>query len=473
VRGDHAAVDIVTRSLYRSLIAGPGRLASVLTLAVLAVLVGPAPPADAATITVTNANDTLEGSGNPITGDGVSLREAILSVNGGASINADVVPSGIYGSNDTIAFNIPTGSTGCDADTGVCTIAVSSGGLPTISKTVTIDGYTQPGASPNTLAVGKDMKLKIEIHGGSAGTGVNGLVIDAPSTTVRGLVIRMFNQAAGILVQQAGGGSAITGHYLGPDPTGGTSGQSTDGSSWYGLAIEDAPGVSVGGTAVEAGNVVSANRHIGITVTGTAAAGTTIQGNIIGLTADGTEELWNNVHGIHIIGMPNITIGGTVLGARNIISGNLGHGIHASGLYVKIQGNYVGLNAAGTARRGNFANGINITAAGATIGGSTEGARNVVSGNQHDGINISFFDTPILNDPANTPRILGNYVGTDSSGESIISNGGNGVIVVAVAGAITGGTDPAESQCDIGKHARWHSHERVCRHRPRRYQDPR
>src|SRR5260370_41686934 len=57
-----------------------------------------------ATITVTNALDTLA------TGDGVSLREAIKSINQGSNFDSDVVAIGAYGTNDTINFAIPGAS---------------------------------------------------------------------------------------------------------------------------------------------------------------------------------------------------------------------------------------------------------------------------------------------------------------------------------------------------------------------------
>ena len=43
-------------------------------------------------------------------------------------------------------------------------------GLPTINVPVVIDGYTQPGSSPNTLAVGTNAVISIELRG--SGTGV-------------------------------------------------------------------------------------------------------------------------------------------------------------------------------------------------------------------------------------------------------------------------------------------------------------
>ena len=76
-----------------------------------------------ATITVTSAGDAIAAD------SGVTLREAITSINNGADLNADVVASGAYGTNDTIEFNIP--------GAGVQTINVGGSGdgaLPALTK---------------------------------------------------------------------------------------------------------------------------------------------------------------------------------------------------------------------------------------------------------------------------------------------------------------------------------------------------
>src|SRR5258708_27938781 len=128
--------------------------------------------AQAATFTVTNTNDSGAGS----------LRQAILDAD--ASAGADL-----------ITFNI--------SGAGVHTISPLSV-LPTITDPVTIDGYTQPGASVNTLAGGDNAILLIELSGAAAG-GVDGLSITAGSCTIRGLVINGFANthnynASGIIV---------------------------------------------------------------------------------------------------------------------------------------------------------------------------------------------------------------------------------------------------------------------------------
>ncbi len=73
----------------------------------------------------------------------------------------DSLRAAIEGANaapgaDTISFAIPGG--------GVKTIAPVAD-LPAITGPVTIDGYTQPGSSPNTLAVGNNAVILIELEG--------------------------------------------------------------------------------------------------------------------------------------------------------------------------------------------------------------------------------------------------------------------------------------------------------------------
>ena len=120
---------------------------------------------------------------------------------------------------------------------------------------------------------------------------------------------------------------------------------------------------------------------------GGVATGNVVEGNYDSANAAGTAALPNGGDGIKIgLGATNNTIGGTVSGARNIISGNVGDGVVISGSGTTgnlVEGNYIGTNAAGTAALGNATDGVQVSsgATGNTIGGTANGAANVISGN--------------------------------------------------------------------------------------------
>lgn len=105
-------------------------------------------PAMAATFVVDTTSDLSVIACTEAAAD-CSLRGAIAAAN----VAADL---------DLIEFNIPTNDPGCDAD-GICRIAVGSS--LSISRGLTIDGYTQPGSQPNTIPApgANNAQLKIEI----------------------------------------------------------------------------------------------------------------------------------------------------------------------------------------------------------------------------------------------------------------------------------------------------------------------
>jgi hypothetical protein len=114
--------------------------------------------ASAATITVNSSAD-------PGAGGICTLRDAITAANSNAATNR--CGAGEASPADAIAFDIPAGDANCDATTHVCTIALSSQ-LPDITEAVVIDGYTQPGASANSLDVGDNATALIRIDVSSA-----------------------------------------------------------------------------------------------------------------------------------------------------------------------------------------------------------------------------------------------------------------------------------------------------------------
>jgi hypothetical protein len=116
-----------------------------------------------ATFSVVNTLDSGAGS----------LRQAIVDANAVAGL-------------DSIVFNIP--------GSGVQTIRPTTM-LPAITSPVVIDGYTQPGSSVNTVAVGNNAVLRIELDGSLAPPDHHGLTIQSGGSTVRGLIINNFRES--------------------------------------------------------------------------------------------------------------------------------------------------------------------------------------------------------------------------------------------------------------------------------------
>ena len=119
----------------------------------------------------------------------------------------------------------------------------------------------------------------------------------------------------------------------------------------------------------------------------------------------------------------------------NLISGNIGSGIHLDGSdNTVIERNIIGANVDGLFELGNQNHGIEISNSdGTIIGGAVtqSGFANLISGNTYDGIHIQ--------DGSNT-TIQGNLIGTDKTGNAIlpdmlgpVGNGGNGVSVNVTA----------------------------------------
>jgi hypothetical protein len=371
------------------------------TISVLSALPTPTPTPTplpvSQTYVTTNTNDSGPGS----------LRQAL--------IDANSHPNGAVGI-DQIAFNIP--------GSGVHTITPATG-YPTITEAVVIDGYTQPGASPNTLPVGDNAVLLIEVDG----TNVNfeGLEITGGNSTIRGLVINHFerNPLANIAIRLDSSNNVIAGNFIGTNASGTAAVRNV-------ICVSIASGANnlIGGTTpadrnIIAGGAIQAQPGAGTGVQIlTTQAGTRVQGNYIGTNAAGNAAL-GHFRGIDLVGKlsADITIGGLTdtpgTGAGNVISGNSSNGgISNDGIYIgnrpgdlRIQGNLIGLDATGTTAISNGVSGINFqdTVPGTSlllVGGTEPGARNVIFNNRISGL----FSNAI------GLVVQGNFIGTDISG---------------------------------------------------------
>lgn len=217
------------------------------------------------------------------------------------------------------------------------------------------------------------------------------------------------NQASGNIVQGNWIGLNITGRAPLPN-------------TFIGLSIDNAPGNFIGGTTPGATNVISGNQETGVFIQGAAATGNQIVGNLIGTDVTGTAAVGNG-EAVFIRDANGNMIGGTSSNAGNIISGNRRAGVLITGPTSSgnlVQGNFIGVDVNGRVGLGNL-QGITISFAPANlIGGAVGGARNVISGNQRNGIEIS-------NPEAIENRIEGNLIGTDVTGRVAIPNRQHGI----------------------------------------------
>ena len=276
------------------------------------------------------------------------------------------------------------------------------------------------------------------------------------------------NSIAGVLLFYESAHNQIAGNLIGTDVTG-----TQAVGNGAGVSILGTDNV-IGGIASGEGNVISGN-DVGVEISDETSIGNVIQGNLIGTSADGLSSIPNEQQGVLIWNAGNNIVGGGETGARNVISGSqenvLIQGFGQANGNV-IQGNYIGTDITGTVALGASQSGVSISDAGQTlVGGPLAGHRNVISGNEFEvlilnsstetmvqgnyigldatgtarlggqiGIEILFAqnsiiggDAPSLGNAIGSPSgieltgasanvIRGNYIGTDATGNALPQN---------------------------------------------------
>ena len=255
--------------------------------------------------------------------------------------------------------------------------------LPTISRTVFIDGFSQSGASASNY--------RIELDGTNAGTNTNGLTISGAETWVRGLVINRFG-GSGIILQGSGGKQVIDQNRIGTN----VFGTSDSGNGKAGVLISGADRVTI------RGNLISGNDGHGVELSG-GADDAIIDGNIIGANVSGTSDLGNTGSGMHISNGDGAKI------ANNVIAGNDSHGVSLTGSSTEenlVAENYIGVNENGTSIA-NSGSGVHIG------NGADDNAvrHNTIARNTADGVTV----------------VSSSSAGNTVDENSIHSNGGLGI----------------------------------------------
>lgn len=265
----------------------------------------PSEAATQSTFTVNTTNDAADTT----PGDGV------CNATGGCTLRAAIDESNLSPGGDTINFNIPGG--------GVKTITLKTN-LPTLSDTsgpITIDGYTQPGALPNTDPLASNAVILIQL----AGTGpssFDAFRISSSNNVVRGLAIYNVRRPFYIF----GSGAAnnrIVGNYIGTDAATNFF-ASTSVVNASGVHLENGPSNNhVGAPSPADRNIVSGNSRNGIATYYEATNNNFFQNNIIGLSRLGDRRVPNLSHGIDINSASSYNlVGGTGENERNVISGD-------------------------------------------------------------------------------------------------------------------------------------------------------
>ena len=279
---------------------------------------------------------------------------------GSCTLRAAIQESNALPGADIIHFNIRNSNGSCPD-----LVTINPSGALNIDAAdnagVTIDGYTQCNASANDQWISGNAVIKIEIEGSNS-VHIYGLHVLSPNNVIKGLAVYNWHRQIQLFGNRAYQ-NTIEGNFLG-----------TDAANTF---TQTAPGIE--GEGIRVGNGASHN-----------------------------------------------LIGGTTAAQRNIVSGNDQDGIGLQGNNVESNeffNNYVGLNQTGTARLRNGGDGVDVAegVANNQIGGLNPGERNVISGNNRDGVELSHD----LGTQGN--HIVGNFIGLTPSGNETIYNGGRGI----------------------------------------------
>ena len=255
------------------------------------------------------------------------------------------------------------------------------------------------------------------------------------STSAGGRNVISGNSCQGVVMTDAGTNSnKVQGNIIGMNPAGTLSlGNQFGGVDIFGTASSN----TIGGTSSASTNFISGNGSAGINISGVGTKSNKVQHNFIGTKLNGTSAVPNNA-GIQIFGgAQKNTIGGTTASVRNVISGNNFQGVAISGSGTKsntVAGNFIGTNKAGTAALPNTAAGVSIFlgAQSNIIGGPTAASRNVISGNLNQGVTITDSGTK-------SNQILSNFIGTNAAGTAALANSFSGIDIFTAASNIIGG----------------------------------
>lgn len=278
------------------------------------------------------------------------------------TLRAAVEQANAHNGADIIHFDVRNSNGSCPDKVVITpdprqqiTVEDNSGG-------VTIDGYSQCEASANTQPVNGNADIRIEIQGDKTTRLSYALHINSANNVVRGIAAYDWHRQ----IQLLGNGAhhnLIEGNFLGTD--GANSHRSGHVGEGEGIRIQlRAAHNTIGGITPAARNIFSGNNQDGVNLQGVGADYNVVIGNYMGLKQNGSTALRNGADGVDVAeGAAHNVIGGLDHPRqRNVISGNgrdgieISHGVTAN--HNHFVGNFIGLNAAGTATVPNGHNGV-------------------------------------------------------------------------------------------------------------------
>ena len=276
----------------------------------------------------------------------------------------------IYGGGgDFDGLNLGPGSTGSTI-TGLDIVDFGGAGIHIESSDDTITDNligTDGNAADSTL--GDRVGIFVDGADGGGAATIGGTTSSSANTIG-------FNNAAGVSISGSlATGNVVAGNFIGTNSNGQDLGNSE------GVVIDDAPGNTIGGTGSPAANgtvspaanVIDFNTTAGVLISGASATGNVVAGNWIGTDSD--NRMLGNSEGVVIDNAPGNMIGGTAPSSANLIDFNTTVAVSISGMSTTgnvVAGNLIGTNGEGVDVDGDASNN--------TIGGTVQGAGNTISG---------------------------------------------------------------------------------------------
>jgi CSLREA domain-containing protein len=247
---------------------------------------------------------------------------ACTAAAGDCSLRGAILAANAAAGADRIIFDLPSTDPGFVAGTAHWRIEAQTS-MPNNAGDLEIDGYTQPGAVENTLAAnegGSNAVLRVELR--NAGSSQN-VGLDSASASFNAVFVLRGLAISRFATQVnlvGSGAHQIEGSFLGTDITGTAASLTGNSGLGIGVRIQGEGPYRVGGDTPAARNVMS-GLFSGV-VSFAVANGLRITGNLIGTNAAGTAAIANRNYGINLLDYRDVTIGGITPGARNVISGN-------------------------------------------------------------------------------------------------------------------------------------------------------